>query len=202
MNLTDLLPAIKQIAAQSVVSDLRAFTYMATYPSILALGATPGPINMERFHQFALMAYGWMPRIVRLDPQHMENALESCQQAQAVTTANRKAVMISAIADCLHSVVGASKVLHFIKPDVFPIWDSNIEQFRKKDVALAYKHMDQVANYSLYVDEVHAIRLDSGFQLFYDQFNVALAARLVANNITPYQITEVRAIEAAAFELA
>ncbi len=68
MTLADLLPAVAEIATHSVIHDLRKITYLLTYPSILAVGSVAGPITPERFNQLAAMAYGWMPRIVRIDP--------------------------------------------------------------------------------------------------------------------------------------
>jgi hypothetical protein len=93
--------------------------------------------------------------------------------------------------------VGASKLLHFANPALFPIWDSNIEAFRAKpgsDVTSVPQYMD-------YVAEVHGIRAEPGFPAFYSAFCAAYSARLTANGITAYSIGHVRAIEAAAFEL-
>ena len=39
-------------------------------------------------------------------------------------------VGVADVAACLHSLVGASKVLHFVNDSVFPIWDSRIETYR------------------------------------------------------------------------
>jgi hypothetical protein len=108
---------------------------------------------------------------------------------------------VADIAACLHSVVGASKVLHFVNDAVFPIWDSNIETFRLGGKP-PYNHMNRVGNYFAYADEVHAIRRDPGCPAFFTQFVAAFNARLAALRIGPYPISEVRAIEAAALELA
>ena len=84
---------------------------------------------------------------------------------------------------------------------VFPIWDSNIETFRFGG-APPHNHMNQVGNYFAYADEVHAIRRDPGFPALFTQFVAAFNARRAALGIGPYPVSEVRAIEAAAFELA
>jgi hypothetical protein len=113
------------------------------------------------------MAYGWMPRVVRIDPQHTPSALAALLPAQTATPATMRGTRVADIAACLHSVVGASKVLHFVNDAVFPIWDSNIETFRLGGKP-PHNHN----------------------------------ARLAALRIGPYPISEVRAIEAAALELA
>src|SRR5688572_3500622 len=131
MKLKDLLPVIERITDHRRLNNQRAVTYLATYPSICAVGAMPGVIQIERFHQLAAMAYGWMPRVLRVNPHCTRDALAALERAQNATAETLLPTeSIQAVSDCLYSVVGASKVLHFIKPNVFPIWDSKIERFR------------------------------------------------------------------------
>lgn len=201
MELNDLFPAIQQIENQPAVNDLRSRTYLATYPSILAIGNVNEQIGVDRLHQLSAMVYGWMPRIVRLDPEHMNATLNALQQAQVANHNDYNNVNIDDIANCLHSVVGASKLLHFVNPAIFPIWDSNIEQFRL-GMEPPYNQMSRVDNYLEYVGEVHEIRQENNFCNFYREFSRVLQNRLEVNNIEAYEVSEVRAIESAAFELA
>lgn len=202
MKLSDIEPAISQIQQHPNLQDLRAITYLATYPSILAFGKSPGPITADRFHQLAVMAYGWMPRIVRVDLAYVPQALEALNDAvQATAMAQLSAGAMNGLACCLRSVVGASKVLHFINDAVFPIWDSNVEGFRLKH-PVSNDHMKKEANYFKYANDVHSIRSGQNFQTFYKSFSGVMQGRLRALGISLYQVSEVRAIEAAAFELA
>lgn len=153
------------------------------------------------FLQLATAAYGWMPRILRLDPQHLNDAINACKQAREATENTWCAVPIDRITACLHSVVGASKVLHFANPEIFPIWDRNVETFRLSAVPSQY-HMNQSQNYKTYAKRVHEIRGTCCFTGFYDDFSRAFKDRLHNLKIPCYCITEIRAIEAAAFELA
>ena len=200
MKLTDLKPVLQHMASKAPPTDLRAVTYFATYPSILAVGGAATPIALSGLHQLAVIAYGWMPRIVRLDPQHARAALTVVQQAQAASAASAAKLRISPLADCLRSVVGASKVLHFVNPRVFPIWDSNIERFRQR-IEPSAAYMSQVQNYQTYMNDVHAIRKAPAFKAFFVSFSRALNRWLVLMGISPYSVSEVRAIELAAFEL-
>lgn len=210
MDLANIRPASGKIAAAPLSLDPRAVTYAVTYPSIRALGAAPGPITPDRFNQLVAMVYGWMPRVVRIDLSYVSSALTALNAAQTATAATCGAVDVDAIAHCLRSLVGASKALHFVNDAVFPIWDSNVEAFRQRvngalpaATPLPYKHMTNVKNYRDYVREVHVIRSDPSFSTaFLTPFNVATNARLSALGIAPYPISDVRAIEAAAFELA
>lgn len=203
MILNDLLPAIDRVAANPKIHNPRSVTYLSTYPSIRALATLPSAFDLDRFHQLAAMTYGWMPRVVRIDPQHVQDALESIATASAVTPEGVRTTPVRAIANCVTSVVGASKMLHFVNDAVFPIWDSNTETFRLRlRRKPSHNHMTQVSNFFSYVDEVHAIRREPGFPEFYSRYLEAFNARLAEMHIAPYNISEVRAIEAAAFELA
>jgi len=210
MKLLDILPAIGKITSTPTNLDPRAVTYLATYPSIRALGSAPGAITPDRFNQLVVMVYGWMPRIARVDLSSASRALTALNAAKIATPATCLTIDILSVADCLRSLVGASKALHFVSDAVFPIWDSNVEAFRLRvngimpaGKPLPYNHMTDVKNYCEYVREIHAIRADPTFStVFLAPFNGATNSRLSALGIAPYPISEVRAIESAAFELA
>ena len=197
MHLADIHPALAKMSSHPAVSDARAITYVATYPSMRALGSAPGAISADRFNQLVVLAYGWMPRVARIDLRHMPSALIELNAAKLATV---PPAAISSLVRCLRSVVGASKVLHFVNHEVFPIWDSRIETFRLQGVP-PYSHMKDLWNYQRYVRDVHSLRADSGFAAFYKGFQAAMNARLAVLGIPAYAISEVRAIEAAAFEL-
>ncbi len=155
MNLGDIQPAIEKINNNPVVTDLRAHTYLSTYPHIINMAREINPNSSQQFHQLALMVYGWMPRVLRINPIHSQSATMGIVVARNATIANYKDVNIQHIADCLHSLVGASKLLHFINPDVFPIWDSKIQAFCGR--SNSHNAMDKLENYQQYVGEVHSI---------------------------------------------
>src|SRR5207302_4976503 len=115
--------------------------------------------------------------------------------------ANRSEVLIRAVAECLRSVVGSSKLLHFANPKLFPIWDRKVECFRLSADPSQY-HMNQVNNYAAYASEVHEIRQACSFSGFYTAFIQAFKERLSRLKISAYCLTEVRSVESAMFELA
>lgn len=201
MQLADLLPAVPCIQATPVLRDLRAAAYLLTYPHICALVQPGTAVTRTTFLQLAAMTYGWMPRILRLDTSYLSTAVTALQQGATATPQTIRSIAVKDLAACLHSVVGASKMLHFVNPAVFPIWDSKIESLRLgRDPSAT--HMDNDTNYLSFVDEVHAIRLENGFRSFYADLLRVYGARQLAMGIASYPISEVRAVEAAAFELA
>ncbi len=200
MNLNDLNPAIEKITDSPAVSELRAVTYLWTYPSIRAIVEGRSEIDMCVFHQLETAAYGWMPRVVRIDPKYVELALEAINKALQARRDTISEVDLMSIAKSLHSLVGASKVLHFINPTVFPIWDSRIEGHRLGRKP-SQNHMDDPANLSSYICNVLEIVQDEGFPEFYRGFQFAFEQRLLACHISPYSVSEVRAVEYSALVL-
>ncbi|WP_052761295.1 hypothetical protein [Sedimenticola thiotaurini] len=199
MRLQDIQPAIALIQNNPVVTELRSHTYLSTYPDIIALGQET-EIQAAQFKQLALMVYGWMPRVLRIDSAHLPAALQAANTAKEATAEGFEIIPIQHIADCLHSMVGASKFLHFINPNVFPIWDSKIQAFR--GLPNGNYDMSNIENYLEYVRDVHVIAREDGFDEFYERYCVVHANRLNQSNIEEYQVGNLRAIEASAFELA
>lgn len=198
MQLQDIRPAIALIQNNPVVSDLRSHTYLSTYPQILST-AQGDEVQGPQFKQLALMVYGWMPRVLRIDNAYFPFALHAANAAKDATPETFADIPIQHVANCLHSMVGASKLLHFLNPNVFPIWDSKIQAFRR--LPNGNNEMSKIENYLDYVEEVHAIVREEGFEEFYTQYGISHANRLRRSNIDLYAVSHLRAIEASAFEL-
>ncbi|MGH8133309.1 MAG: hypothetical protein ACRETP_08795 [Steroidobacteraceae bacterium] len=205
ITLSDLMPVLPKLATPP--TGLRAITYLRTYPSFLAL-CPAAPVSAGIIHQLAGIAYSWMPRVLRLDGSFetaalaaMNKALVAAAGAPASTALTPKE--FSDIANWIRSSVGASKLLHFAKPDTFPIWDSKVERFRHGG-APPYNYMINPHNYIKYLQEVDEVLGGSSFSMsFLSPYNAGLHKRLTALGMSsPYVVTGPRAIEAAAFELA
>lgn len=200
MDLDDIRPVLAEIQDNPVVTDLRSHTYLSTYPGIIQFAQQINPDSDQQFRQLALMVYGWMPRVLRIDPAHVQQAVVAMEAARNATIGNYKVINISHIKNCLHSLVGASKLLHFLNPEVFPIWDKRIQSFCRRPNS--NYSMRKVDNYYQYADEVHAITCGPDFPEFFNQYCAANANRLASSNIENYQVSQIRAVEASAFELA
>ena len=137
-------------------------------------------------------AYSWMATIKQLDPR-----IEVI--ASAVDSLNRVRVMhpddlhlseivsnqiprdqiekletnIEPIRQFLSSVIGSSKLLHFVNPDVFPIWDATIHRYWEKNGNK--NSSDSLLRYILYTYNVHLLVNDVGFDdMLYRPLNEAL----------------------------
>src|SRR2546425_2868478 len=117
-----LQAAIDSVRTRTPSANSRAATYLRTYPALLATARCDGVDDTTRFLQLATMAYGWMPRVLRLDLNHLDKAIIALRRAWAATEGAWDDEGVGHLAAVLCSVVGASRLLHFANPQVFPIW--------------------------------------------------------------------------------
>ncbi|WP_445354868.1 hypothetical protein ACJJI5_18345 [Microbulbifer sp. EKSA008] len=200
MNLHNIQPVLARMAENKPITDLRSHTYISTYPDILSYANSATPIGPTEFRRLSLMVYGWMPRVLRLDPASFTNAVAAANCASNATQHDYQSINIQAIASCMRSLVGASKLLHFINPNIYAIWDSKIQSFR--GLQNSDNSMNKIDNYLGYLDDVHQIASDSSFPAYFKKYNQLHLARLSASGIEKYEVGPLRSIEGAAFELA
>ena len=77
------------------------------------------------------MVYGWMPTVLEL---YIANPERDLAEAARLTKAKNDGDLTDAevvyLANVVNrSLVGASKLLHFVAPDKYGIWDSKIYRF-------------------------------------------------------------------------
>jgi hypothetical protein len=105
--------------------------------------------------------------------------------------------VIKPLRQFLGSVVGTSRLLHFLNPLVFPIWDSVIHRYCDRTVRHATS--DSLNRYLEYTYDVHTLIHHPDFdRLVYAPLSEALeqAYQAVSNQYrTPETMGKVRAIE-------
>lgn len=103
----------------------RADFYLRSYPALLEIVHNKTLDVETRMIQLACATYGWMPTI----PKNVFHEFQMDMFA-AVKTHEEALRYITEMAKPIvnNSWVGTSKVLHFINPSHFPIWDSRITQ--------------------------------------------------------------------------
>ena len=201
MDIDGLNRAVPIVRDRYEELTVRQVSYLRTYPILLRLAATEREHSEGHFLQLACAVYGWMPRVVRIDSDRLPDAVAAFENAKRMRGFTGDESVIRAISECLYSVVGASKLLHFVKPDVFPIWDSKVQRNWHRWVEPSQNFMSKPKNYITYASEVHQLIRDPRFNPFFDQFTQAYSTRLEGLGIATYSIGKIRAVEAAAFEL-
>lgn len=157
-------------------------TYIKTYQSLVSFCSMQYPFNEKTFLQASLMTYGWMPTTFKIKGDINKSIL-------AVNRLIEKEepdpdLMAVAQKTINNSIVGLSKLLHFAKPAVFPIWDSRIASIQF-DIKHQYAY-NKPQPYKMYFELIHNAIASS---------DIVTEIRNYAKERIPYQVTDVRAVE-------
>lgn len=91
---------------------------------------TDAPLNtLNDFWRIVAYTYSWMPTIPDVRPQFIKDPgelLSMLQELKAGDTSNLPTLIHQLIPVVNNSLIGVSKVLHFIAPDQVPIIDRNV----------------------------------------------------------------------------
>lgn len=178
-------------AVNDFEKNFKADSYTQSYPFFLDF-IRGKEITKELLIPAIHMIYGWMPRVFRFgDWSLLESVLKNLNKARTATPLGESELeTLSAFLN--NSMVGTSKLLHFINPDVYPIWDSKICSifFQKKP----FDHrMKNVGNYITYQKWIRDKVAGEEFNTIYDEVNTKL------NTLLPEyendKISKVRAAE-------
>jgi len=104
-------------------------------------------INQQNFLIGINFTYGWMPTVFKLKSCEFSQILEILNLVKN----NHKLSIdqLEILKYCLNnSIIGTSKLLHFINPNLYAIWDSNIYQY----LTLKTPHYYRVDDTKLYLD--------------------------------------------------
>lgn len=110
-------------------------SYTRSYPHMVAL-FNEADIDERRVVQGAHMAYGWMPTILNINQKRLADAVSALCQLRRAEDVPLEKDHWRAIADAVNnSLVGASKLAHFVAPDRAAIWDSRVIKYLVKGYA-------------------------------------------------------------------
>jgi hypothetical protein len=167
-------------------------SYILSYPHLLAWFARRTVFSAEDVVCGAHMVYGWMPTIVELDPGG--NALSLEDAALLLTKAKREGHLENSEVENLallvnNSLVGASKLLHFVAPEHFAIWDSRIFVYIHGRKPHHYQ-VRETSTYLAYLEQLRQWSVDRRIAAFSD---------VVCRKIG-YRVSNLRALELVMFQ--
>ncbi len=166
-------------------------SYIISYPYILAHFQGIKVFSERDFVCAAHIVYGWMPTMLDLNPDRMSIGLR--HGAELLTEAKNNGRLRDADIELLaklvnHSLVGASKLLHFTVPSAFAIWDSRVYSFVFEEPAHNYR-VNQLRKYREYMSRLKQISSSPGFEAFHESVKIKVG----------YEISALRAIELVMF---
>lgn len=178
----DIEPATKILADDA---------YVVSYPHLLEYFSSKQLLDAGDVVRGAHMVYGWMPTILELYPEQGKDGLDAAAQTlvKARTGKELDDQEIEGLASLVNnSLVGASKLLHFVAPAHFPIWDSKVYSFVHEKRPYHYR-VNSVDAYKKYVQLLKELAKKPQFQDFHGSVQKKLG----------YSVSPMRALELVMF---
>lgn len=148
---------LKLAQSNKVLSRIASDNGMDDFQAIIRAVARCKKLDWDEAVAILHMVYGWMPTMLRKiemsSPDERESLIATLRKAKsgrALTTYELEEVQRFSN----RSIIGASKLLHVICPESYPIWDSRVAQeFLWRGVSQGT--FSQLQRYVDYVSELH-----------------------------------------------
>lgn len=180
---------IEQLTKIANNFDSSKENYLLSYPHFLNYFKNLQTINLENIIIGISFTYSWMPTILKSiqlektdEILSILNAVKNGQKINEEQLATLKRAFNN-------SLVGTSKLLHFINPKQYAIWDSRVFRFLNNEEPHKYK-LEKPKTYIEYLEFIGNLKNETTFEVFY---------KLMKQKVG-YEITEYRALELAFFK--
>jgi hypothetical protein len=175
------------VFALEPVTEIPRTSYVLSYPHVLSYFQSRDPLDATDLVRGAHMIYGWMPTVLELFPE--PGRIDLDRGAELLTRARCDGSLTDPeIADLValvnNSLVGTSKLLHFVAPEHFAIWDTRVCRFVFPGLPTASR-VTKIGCYRTYLSELERLRGESPFPGFHRSVNAKLG----------YPVSALRAIE-------
>ena len=185
-------PVPDAVLQLSLPSGAGATGYATSYPHLLQ-ALVGRPIDAAGYVAVAHMVYGWMPTVLEL---RTRSAVPFADEAAILESARNGAALSEDQLDQLkasinNSIVGVSKLLHFLCPDRYAIWDSKVYSYMRAvadpgwNGRVDHEDVNKTGRYRTYMDELRCLVDGPAFQ----------PARQRVNHEMGYPVTALRAAE-------
>ncbi|WP_208638369.1 hypothetical protein [Vibrio splendidus] len=157
-------------------------TYQLEYPYFVDFFANKSNIGLPELIVGSNMVYGWMPTILKIKSTNFEPALKALNKAkggEVLTDEDFKAI----VAVVNNSLVGTSKLLHFVNPTIYPIWDSRVSLWLLGSKSSS--QLNSIPNYRSYMSLCEQLTRDDEFLKLTSQFE-----QHIGYAVTPVRVAE------------
>lgn len=182
LNITELITDAERIELNKNTS------YLKSYPVFIDFFAQKQRLNTADLIIGSHLVYGWMPTILSLELENSDTVVSILNRSKHSKELLSEADLTTLKACINNSLVGASKLLHFIQPDIYPIWDSRVLRYWTKNKSTY--GIDQVPKYLELITQMNEIIQLDEFSSIYDTISSKI----------DYPITKLRALELVMFE--
>jgi hypothetical protein len=162
-------------------------SYLVAYPEFIKYFKRTNSIEKHHLIIGSHFVYGWMPTIIDLNISKLKDILNLLNEVKKGKILNAQELEI--LKKCINnSMVGVSKLLHFINPENYAIWDSRILKFCTGQSS--QYGIEKPQNYLVYIDKLNEFIVHPN----YDQFHALVEEKL------GYKVTPMRALEITMFQ--
>jgi len=163
-------------------------SYLQTYPHLLNGIKSLMPLNQDKLLIAGSSIFCWMPTQSRIDTSLLPASLAIITNLRAhpLTVAD-----LQKLADTFRtirgsSVVAASKLIHFLYPDEYPIWDSRV----RVNYGYLPKNAHQTTIYINYLNTVQALASDEIVKKACANLNMRINAAGYPGTLTTIRLIE------------
>jgi hypothetical protein len=153
-----------------------------SYQSFLEFFDARSSIGASEAILGASLAYAWMPTILDFNgcPEEVALLLQRVKQGESLSGEE-----LNSLAKAVNnSMVGASKLLHFVRPDMYAIWDSRVYRYLTLQKPYAQR-LRSPEGYLEFLAFVRSLVADSRFR----------QAHRHVEKVIGYPVTAIRAAE-------
>ena len=179
---------MEKVAIEQIVRDERdlqidpATSDHITYPEFVKYFADLEVIKLHNLIIGANFTYGWMPTMLKFKSNDFGSSvaiLNKAKHGDLITEAE-----LVTLRDFINnSVVGTSKLLHFVAPSVYAIWDSRVYRYiNERD---HYGDMIKPQNYFAYIENCTELVQHRDFPRVHDSMKRKLG----------YSVSPLRSVE-------
>ena len=146
--------------AKNFINSYVLSSYIISYTEYINYFESIKEFNRHNVILGSYLVYGWMPKILKFNPDEFNKNINDI--VKLINTVRNKELLnkddlgiLKTISN--NSLVGISKLLHFINPKKYAIWDSNVLSYLKsKDGNCKYK-IDNCSDYLDYINKCNEI---------------------------------------------
>ena len=164
MQSYNTLLLLNTLTSDRAISLLQSTHYYQSYRAILTLGSqVSDDFENDGLLGLTCAAYGWMPTIFKkweFGNFGFENPIATVNGVSDLASAQAVLGEINTVSPINNSWVGLSKVLHFLNPEIFPIWDSRIAKNFGLENRSQFNKKERYIDYLIFVHENLNQRLD------------------------------------------
>ena len=163
--------------------------YLLSYPYFLNYFQNLESINLENLVIGISFTYSWMPTILKaLNLKNTEKVLFILNEVKKGKLIDEQQ-LTTLKTTFNNSLVGTSKLLHFINPKQYAIWDSRVFRFLN-DVEPHKYRLEKPRAYIEYLKLIEELKNEKAFTAFFELMKQKVG----------YDITEYRALQLAFFK--